>query len=59
MIADQTQVLAAEATRNAWLAVDACGGTLPADLPPLASPFDSRPELIPTWSSTFWDISSP
>ena len=58
-ITDRTQELSAEATRNAWLAVEACGGTLPSDLPPLASPFDGRPDLIPGWNSTFWDISSP
>jgi hypothetical protein len=59
LITDRTQLLSAEAARNAWLAVEACGGTPPSGLPPLASPFDNRPELIPSWSSTFWDFSSP
>jgi hypothetical protein len=59
IITDRTQEYSAEATRNAWLAVEACGGTLPEDLPPLSSPFDSANTMIPGWDSTFWDISSP
>jgi hypothetical protein len=59
IIADRTQEQSAEATRNAWLAVEACGGTLSADLPSLASPFDSAHPMIPEWNTTFWDISSP
>ena len=58
-LADQSRELAAEATRQAWLAHEACGGELPEDFPDVDNPFDDRPTGIPDWSSTFWDISSP
>ncbi len=53
-----TYLQAAEATRNAWLAIEACGGDIPPDLPPLDSPFQWISDT-PAWNSTFWDISSP
>ncbi|MEZ4215173.1 MAG: hypothetical protein R3E88_01725 [Myxococcota bacterium] len=58
-IANETGRLAAEATRNAWLAVGACGGTVPPEYAEwVANPFDDYAP-IPQWNSTFWDISSP
>jgi hypothetical protein len=65
-LADQTWVNSAEATRNAWLAVEACGGPLPPNLPALDEPFGiadnpfrSIPNPVPGRNDTFWDISSP
>ncbi|MCA9506509.1 MAG: hypothetical protein R3F16_22975 [Myxococcota bacterium] len=58
-IADETGRLAAEAMRNAWLAVEACGGEVPPEYGGLIrDPFDEY-RAIPQWNSTFWDISSP
>ena len=57
-LADSSYEQSAEATRNAWLAIEACGGEIPPDLPPLQGPFSSVPS-IPDWNSTFWFISSP
>ena len=58
-LADESRAHAAEATRQAWLAHEACGGELPEDFPDVENPFDSGSRRIPDWSSTFWDISSP
>lgn len=58
-IAQETGPLAAEATRNAWRAVEACGGEVPEEHQSwLENPFDDY-TTIPQWNSTFWDISSP
>lgn len=58
VLAELSFVQSGEATRNAWLAVEACGGELPTDLPPLNSPFEDVPD-VPSPNSTFFDISSP
>ena len=55
---DAARAEAAEATRNAHLAAQACGEPVDsADIYP--SPFDEQPGTVPGWNSTFWDISSP
>jgi len=51
-----TNNAAAEATRNAHLAEQACGVVQSEDY---SSPFDSLSNPVPSWNSTFWDISSP
>ncbi|MCB2101992.1 MAG: hypothetical protein KDE22_14035 [Rhodobacterales bacterium] len=59
VLADDSHTDSAEATRNAWLAIEACGGTIPPDVGPLDSPFGSVPGPYPSRNDTFWDISSP
>ena len=57
-IRDQVRSAAAEATRNAHLAAQACG--TPVDPENIySSPFDGQTNVYPSWTSTFWDISSP
>ncbi len=58
-IANETGRRAAEATRHAWMAVEVCGGEIPAEHEALVrNPFDEY-DPLPAWNSTFWDISSP
>lgn len=63
-LADLANTAAADATANAWKAIEACGGEIPADVANLLgdsySPFgDQGAPSIPAWNSTFWSISSP
>jgi hypothetical protein len=63
-LADLANTAAADATANAWKAIEACGGEIPAEVADLLgdsySPFgDQDTPSIPAWNSTFWSISSP
>lgn len=63
-LSDLANEAAADATSNAWKAVEACGGEVPDEvrgyLADSYSPFgDQESPRIPDWNSTFWDISSP
>ena len=58
VIRDAVNSAAAEATRNAHLAEQACGGSVPPEHI-YRSPFDNQPGAYPDWNDTFWDISSP
>jgi hypothetical protein len=57
-VRDAASLAAAETTRNAHLAAQACGAPVPPQSV-FSSPFDGLANPYPTWDSTFWDISSP